>query len=125
MPAMRDQPKASIPLTGPTPLDEIRQAEAVTASQLFQARQEGLALRQAVKKQVSQMLQQAQQDGAQAGQAHCEQMVEEAGRRAAQVVAQGHTQADLLLRQGQGRLDSAAQWALGCVLGLEIGDWQP
>lgn len=122
---MHDQQKANIPLIGPKPLDEIRQAEAVSASQLFQARQEGQALRQAVKKQVPQMIQQAQQDGAQAGRVRCEQLVQEARRTAAQVVAEAQAQADLLLCQGQGQVDSAAQWALSCVLGLETEDWQP
>ena len=122
---MHDQQKANIPLTGPKPLDEIRQAEALAASQLFQARQEGQALRQAVKKQVPQMIQQAQQDGAQAGRARCEQVVRDARRTAAQVVAEAQSQADLLLLQGQGRVDSAAQWALSYVLGLETEDWQP
>ncbi len=122
---MRDQQKASMPVTGLTPLDEIRQAEALAASQLFQARQEGLARLQAVKKPISQMIQQAQQDGAQAGRARCEQLVEEAMRQAAQIVAEAQAQANVLAHQGQGRVDSAAQWALRYVLGLEIEDWQP
>lgn len=122
---MRDRQKAGIPLTGLKPLDEIRHAEAMAASQLFQARQEGQALRQAVKKQAPQIIQQAQQDGAQAGRARCEQLVQEARQTASQVVAEAQAQADLLLRLGQGRVDSAAQWALNCVLGLETGDWQP
>jgi len=122
---MREKQKAGIPSTGSTPLDEIRQAEAEAAGLLFQARQEGQALKQAVKKQISQLMQQAQQEGAQAGRIRCEQLVEEARRQAAQMIAQAQTQADLLLGEGQKRLDTAVQWALCFVLGADSGDGQP
>lgn len=112
-------------VSGINPLDEIRQAEAKAASQVLLARREAEELVQASRNQVQQIIQQAQQAGAQAGQAQYGTLMDAAAQEAEQLTAQARRRVEASQEAWKPRAEKAARWALAIVLGLDGEDFKP
>jgi len=121
---MHEQQNTKIPVTGSTPLDEIRQVEGKAASQLIQAQQEARTRKLVARKQADLMIQQARLDGVQTGQADCENKISETRRQAEKVIADAQTEAALLVNQGQELVRDAVLWCVEVVAGIDGKDWR-
>lgn len=101
------------------PLDAIRQAEARVAGEAMLAEQEAEARRREARRQASQMVEQARQAGAQAGQSYREEAILAARQEAARLAAEAQARVDRIKTAAEPRVPAAARWALEVVLGLK------
>ena len=105
-----------------SPLDQIRQAEAGAASRVASAQQSAEQIILEARRQSESVRLRAVEEGRRTGELARDELLEEAQQEAAGIIQKGEKLAAEMNQTGKMRLDAAAQFALGVILGDERGN---
>jgi hypothetical protein len=103
----------------PSPLDQIRQAEAEVTRQLAAARKAAEATLEDVRSQAAQLKRKASENGRFDGEAQYRDTISQAQQEARAIVAQAQKREEGLREQAELRMEAAVRFAVAVVLGQQ------